>query len=114
MIEADVVEIVHNPAHTVDPPCISLLLHHVPAIKRMAPALAVFTEKNLEARRRRLRDRGRSSDETDRGGSRHRSCQNLQRSQCRPRRESNAARNRLEAPATVRRRKTARRGGYRD
>src|ERR1700681_2389863 len=45
MIEADVVEIVRDPAHTVDPPCISLLLHHVPAIKRMAPALAVFTEK---------------------------------------------------------------------
>src|ERR1700674_5501608 len=45
MIEADVVEIMRDPSHTVDPPRISPLLHHVPAIKRMAPALAVFTEK---------------------------------------------------------------------
>src|SRR5258708_36434573 len=45
MIEADVVKIVRGPAHAVDPPRISLLLHHVPAIERMAPALAVFTEK---------------------------------------------------------------------
>src|SRR6202795_3566726 len=45
MIEADVVEIIRDPSHTVDPPRISLLLHHVPAIKRMAPALTVFTEK---------------------------------------------------------------------
>src|SRR5260221_6217895 len=45
MIEADVVKIVRGPAHAVDPPRISLLLHHVPAIKRIAPALAVCTEK---------------------------------------------------------------------
>src|SRR6202023_765087 len=45
MIEADVVEIVHDPAHTVCPPRISLLPRHVPAIKRMAPGFAVFTEK---------------------------------------------------------------------
>src|SRR6266851_9405150 len=45
MIEADVVEIVRDPAHPVDPPRISLLLHHVPAIKRIAPALSVFAEK---------------------------------------------------------------------
>src|ERR1700692_2585097 len=45
MIEADVVKIMRDPSHTVDPPRISPLLHHVPAIKRMAPALAVFTEK---------------------------------------------------------------------
>src|SRR5260370_34496601 len=45
MIEADVVEIVRDPAHPVDPPRISPLLHHVPEIKRMAPAVAVFTEK---------------------------------------------------------------------
>src|SRR5712664_3758268 len=45
MIEADVVKIVSDPAHPLDPPRISPLLHNVPAIKRMAPALAVFTEK---------------------------------------------------------------------
>src|SRR5271157_1286248 len=45
MIEADVVKIVREPAHTVDPPRISLLFHHVPAIQRIAPALAVFAEK---------------------------------------------------------------------
>src|SRR5258708_6280866 len=45
MIEADVVKIVRDPAHPVDPPGISLLLHHVPAIKRIAPALSVFAEK---------------------------------------------------------------------
>src|SRR5450631_399128 len=45
MIEADVVKIARDPAHTVDPPRISLLFHHVPAIKRMSPALAVFAEK---------------------------------------------------------------------
>src|SRR6266478_5935237 len=45
MIEADVVKIARDPAHAVDPPRISLLLHYVPAIKRMAPTLAVFTEK---------------------------------------------------------------------
>src|SRR5216684_1672164 len=45
MIEADIVKIVSDPAHPVDPPRISLRLHHVPAIKRMTPALAVFAEK---------------------------------------------------------------------
>src|ERR1017187_4627962 len=45
MIEADVVKIVREPAHPVDPPRISLLPHHVPAIKRITPALAVFAEK---------------------------------------------------------------------
>src|ERR1700676_5629291 len=45
MIEANVVEIVRDPAHPLDPPRISLRLHNVPAIKRMAPALAVLTEK---------------------------------------------------------------------
>src|SRR5713101_218356 len=45
MIEADIVKIVRDPAHPVDPPRISLLLHHVPAIKRIAPALAVCAEK---------------------------------------------------------------------
>src|SRR5208337_2884543 len=45
MIETDVVEIVREPAHAVDPPRISLLPHHVPAIKRIAPALAVLAEK---------------------------------------------------------------------
>src|ERR1700694_1881092 len=45
MIEADVVKIVRDPAHTVDPPRISVRLHHVPTIKRMAPALAVLAEK---------------------------------------------------------------------
>src|SRR6195256_5332268 len=45
MIEANVVKIMRDPAHTVDPPRISPRLHHVPAIKRMAPALAVLTEK---------------------------------------------------------------------
>src|SRR5258708_13692419 len=45
MMEADVVKIVCGPAHAVDPPRISLLLHHVPAIKRVAPALPVCTEK---------------------------------------------------------------------
>src|SRR5258708_18113761 len=45
MIEADVVKIVRGPAHAVDPPRISLLPHHVPAIERIAPALAVCTEK---------------------------------------------------------------------
>src|SRR6266403_2681035 len=45
MIEADVVKIVRDPAHPLDPPRLSLLLHHVPAIERVAPALAVFTEK---------------------------------------------------------------------
>src|ERR1700686_5938870 len=45
MIEADVVKIMRDPSHTVDPPRISPLLHHVPAIKRVAPALTVFTEK---------------------------------------------------------------------
>src|ERR1700692_3188140 len=45
MIEADVVKMLRDPSHTVDPPRISPLLHHVPAIKRMAPALTVFTEK---------------------------------------------------------------------
>src|ERR1035437_2542983 len=45
MIEADVVKIVREPAHPVDPLRISLLLHDVPAIKRIAPALAVFAEK---------------------------------------------------------------------
>src|SRR5260370_5384328 len=45
MIEADVVRIVRYPAHTVDPPGISPLLHHVPAIKRIAPALPLCAEK---------------------------------------------------------------------
>src|SRR6266849_443177 len=45
MVEADVVKIMRHPAHPVDPPCISPLLHHVPAIKRIAPALAVCAEK---------------------------------------------------------------------
>src|SRR5271157_4959769 len=45
MIEADVVKILRDPAHPVDPPRISLLLHHVPAVKRIAPALPVFAEK---------------------------------------------------------------------
>ena len=45
MIEPDVVKIARQPAHAVDPPRVSLLLHHVPAIKRIAPALAVFAEK---------------------------------------------------------------------
>src|SRR5208283_4269615 len=45
MIEADVVEIMRGPAHSVDPPRVSSLLHHVPAIKRITPALAVFAEK---------------------------------------------------------------------
>src|SRR6202158_2007913 len=45
MIEADIVKIVRDPTHPLDPPGIALRLHHVPAIKRMAPALAVCTEK---------------------------------------------------------------------
>src|SRR3981189_3014010 len=45
MIEANVVKIMRDPSHAVDPPRISLRLHHVPAIKRMAPARAGFTEK---------------------------------------------------------------------
>src|ERR1017187_10067271 len=45
MIEADVVKIVREPAHPVDPPRISLLPHHIPAIKRIPPALAVFAER---------------------------------------------------------------------
>src|ERR1035441_7688189 len=45
MIEADVVEIVRGPAHPVDPPRISLLLHHVPAIQRIPPTLAVCAER---------------------------------------------------------------------
>ena len=45
MIESDVVKIVRDPAHAVDPPRISLRLNHIPAIERMAPTLAVFTEK---------------------------------------------------------------------
>src|SRR5216684_1650009 len=45
MIEADVVKIARDPAHPVDPPRIPLLLHHVPAIKRIAPALPVCAEK---------------------------------------------------------------------
>src|SRR5450755_4878852 len=45
MIQADVVEIVRDPTYAVDPPRVYLLLHHIPAIKRIAPALAVFTEK---------------------------------------------------------------------
>src|SRR3979490_1124409 len=45
MIDANVVKTMRDPSHAVDPPRISLRLHHVPAIKRMAPALAVLTEK---------------------------------------------------------------------
>src|ERR1035441_71294 len=45
MIEADVVKIVREPAHPVDPPRISLLPHYIPAIKRIPPALAVFAER---------------------------------------------------------------------
>src|SRR5208337_497919 len=45
MIEPDVIKIVCEPTHAVDPPRIALLLHDVPAIKRIAPALAVFAEK---------------------------------------------------------------------
>ena len=45
MIEPDVVKIARQPAHAVDPPPISLFLHHIPAIKRIAPALAAFAEK---------------------------------------------------------------------
>src|SRR5437899_5688852 len=45
MIEADVVKIARDPAHAVDPPRISLRLHHIPAIERMAPTLTVFAEK---------------------------------------------------------------------
>src|SRR6202140_2915576 len=45
VIEADVVKIARDPTHSIDPPRISLRLHHIPAIKRMAPALTVFTEK---------------------------------------------------------------------
>src|SRR6266403_1180749 len=45
MIESDVVKIVRDPAHAVDPPRISLRLHHIPAIQRMAPTLTVFAEK---------------------------------------------------------------------
>src|SRR5882762_9895953 len=45
MIEADVVKIVRDPAHAVDPPRISLRLHHIPAIQRMAPTLTVFAEE---------------------------------------------------------------------
>src|SRR5450755_79151 len=45
MIEADVVEIVRGPTHAIDPPGISALLHHVPAIEWIAPALAIFAEK---------------------------------------------------------------------
>src|ERR1700722_16931117 len=45
MIEAYVIEALDGPAHAVDPPGISLLLHYIPAIQRMAPALSVFAEK---------------------------------------------------------------------
>src|SRR5208337_5441424 len=45
MIEADVVKIVGSPTQPVDPPRISLLFHHVPAIKGTAPALTIFAEK---------------------------------------------------------------------
>src|SRR5208282_1262018 len=45
MIEANVVKIVRDPTHPVDPPRIPLFFHHVPAIKRTAPALSVFAEK---------------------------------------------------------------------
>src|SRR5260370_718772 len=45
MIEADVVKIIRHPAHPVDPPGISPLLHHVPAIKRIPRALTLCAEK---------------------------------------------------------------------
>src|SRR5450755_3134975 len=45
MIEAHIVEIVRDPTHSVDPPRITLLLHRVPAIQRIAPTLSVFAEK---------------------------------------------------------------------
>src|SRR5271154_3589706 len=45
MIETDVVKVVRSPAHSVDPPRISLLFHDIPAIKGMSPALSVLAEK---------------------------------------------------------------------
>src|ERR1700678_3754794 len=45
MIQPDIVKVRRHPAHAIDPPRISLLFHHIPAIKRITPALSIFTEK---------------------------------------------------------------------
>src|SRR5215468_5705536 len=45
VIEADVVALPGYSAEARDPPGISLLLHHVPAVQRVAPALSRLAEE---------------------------------------------------------------------
>src|SRR5208282_923037 len=45
VIEADVVTVLRRPAEPPNPPVISLRLHHVPAVKRIPPALAGLDEE---------------------------------------------------------------------
>src|SRR5208283_3928669 len=55
MIETDVIEIERCPAQPIDPPGIAPFFHHVPAIERIAPALAFLAE---EIRRHSSNDLG--------------------------------------------------------
>src|SRR5271169_7114350 len=45
VIEANVVEILRDPTHALDPPGVSAIFHDVPAIEWVAPTLAVFAEE---------------------------------------------------------------------
>ena len=45
MIEPDVIEMACRPAQAIDPPGVALGLHHVPAVKRIAPVLAGLAEE---------------------------------------------------------------------
>src|SRR5258708_31189894 len=45
MVEPDVVAVSRGPAQTVHPPFVSSFLHHIPAVKRISPALSRLAEK---------------------------------------------------------------------
>src|SRR5579862_7112297 len=45
VIETNVVAIVRSPAEALDPPVVAFILHHIPTVKRISPALPGFAEK---------------------------------------------------------------------
>src|ERR1700733_13075670 len=45
MVEPDVIRVPRCPTQALDPPFISLRLHHIPAVKRIAPTLTRLAEE---------------------------------------------------------------------
>src|SRR5580704_3517585 len=45
MVEPDVIRVPRCPSQALNPPFISLRLHHIPAVKRIAPTLTRLAEK---------------------------------------------------------------------